>query len=200
MRFVRCGGATPFTARDGTEPPAAAIPVRRKYRCRLPKWLTGESTPPCSNRRVVGVRTPRGRTGRGQALAELALILPVIILLMLVAVDFARLFQVQIGVTNAAAQAAILGSTLPNCVTAGSGPGCGNPTNMTYVARTEMNGDALVTVTRSCAGACVSGGALVSNRITVTVTRPFRFLTPMVGNVFPGGELDARATATSVIR
>ena len=131
---------------------------------------------------------------------ELALVLPVIILLMLVAVDFARLFQVQIGVTNAAAQAAILGSSMPNCVTSTSGAGCANPTNMTYVARTEMNGDTLVTVTRSCTAACAAGAPLVNNRITVTVTRPFAFVTPVIGNLFPGGSVNARATATSVIR
>ena len=61
----------------------------------LPRW-------------VARLRVPRGRSGaRGQALLELALVAPVLLLLVLAALDLGRLFYSQITVTDSARDGAM---------------------------------------------------------------------------------------------
>ena len=55
-----------------------------------------------------------GRTSRGQALVETALILPIIILLLLLAIDLGRVFFTSIDLRNAAHEATMLGGSTEN--------------------------------------------------------------------------------------
>jgi Flp pilus assembly protein TadG len=59
----------------------------------------------------TGVASPR----RGVAASELALILPLFVLLFVIAVDFGRVFYVEYIVINAARCGAVYGSTNPTC-------------------------------------------------------------------------------------
>lgn len=61
------------------------------------------------------------RPRRGIAASELALILPLFVLLFVIAVDFGRVFYVEYIVINAARCGAIYGSTNPNCAKDKSG-------------------------------------------------------------------------------
>jgi PKD repeat protein len=147
--------------------------------------------------------TPRSRKGhrsRGQALVEFALIVPVMLLLLLIAIDFGRLFFSYVQINNAAREAASFGSRAPT-----------NNTGIANVALQETNsqkqpGESAIVVTTSCKNS--AGGALAScalatggaagagNTITVNVNERFTFLTPLIGAMFSNLHLIADATAT----
>ena len=59
-----------------------------------------------------------GRTSRGQALVETALILPLIVLLLLLAIDLGRVFFTSIDLRNAAHEATMLGGSTENATCA----------------------------------------------------------------------------------
>ena len=93
----------------------------------------------------------RSRRTRGQALAEFALVVPVMLLLLLIAIDFGRLYFTYLGVTNAAREGAafaISGVSNPLCVTDSD---CPNPENITSHARQELSGGPNLQVTVACA-------------------------------------------------
>jgi Flp pilus assembly protein TadG len=137
----------------------------------------------------------RVRRSRGQALVELAVTLPFLLLLLLAAVDFGRLFYVYVGVENAAREGAAYGAYHPTWWAA-SGPNAhANPANITYVARQELGGDSSLTVTVSCATACAPTTNVAGNTIVVSVSRPFSLLVPFIlSNVSLG------ASSTAVIQ
>lgn len=57
-------------------------------------------------------------TRRGQALVETALVLPILIMILLLAIDLGRIFFVSIDLRNAAHEATMLGGTKPNATCA----------------------------------------------------------------------------------
>jgi PKD repeat protein len=160
--------------------------------------LTSGQRAPARSRPPVG-RHSRARR-RGQALVEFALIVPVLLFLLVIAIDFGRLFFSYIQINNAAREGAAYGARLPSDLV-----------TITSRARQETNaqaqgGENPISVTTSCADqsgtalACslATGGAGAGNRITVNVNEPFTFLTPLIGGFF-GGNLPMNASATSVV-
>lgn len=149
--------------------------------------------------RTQGSDSPvrRRHRERGQAVAELALTAPFLFVLLLAAVDVGRLFSTYIGIQNAAREGAAFGALHPTCWSAPPAVnGCPDPANITYVARQELGGDQGLTVSVSCATACVSTTAVAANTITVTATRPFNLLVPNF--ILPN--LTIRASVTAVIQ
>lgn len=145
-------------------------------------------------------RPPALRQSRGQALVEFALILPVFLLLLVIAVDFGRLFFSYIQIHNAAREAAAFGARQPT-----------NDVEMTNAALRETSsqgqgGENPLTLSAACANpfgatiACsaATGGAGAGNTITVGVNEPFSFLTPLINGFF-GGNLQLNASATATI-
>ena len=149
-------------------------------------------------------RRCRGR--RGQALTEFALVLPIMIALLLIAIDFGRLFFSYIEINNAAREAAYF---------AGANYWSGSPPDnaaVAAVAAQETNaqsqaGEGFLTVTVVCFNptnpgtpiGCVAngpGGSGIGNQVTVTATKPFSFLTPVVGSL---GSLTLSASSTAPI-
>ncbi len=147
---------------------------------------------------------PAGRRhgAHGQALVELALITPVLLLLLLVAVDFGRLFFTYIQLNNAAREGAAYGAASP---TDTSGIGAAVRREANVQAQGGEN-TALLTVAVACQDpsaaviACGSaiGGAGIGNQVVVTVNEPFTFLTPVIGNVV-GGNLPMSVTSTAAV-
>lgn len=142
---------------------------------------------------------PRRQGHRGQAVAELTIILPVFVLLLLVALDFGRMFFSYIEVSNAARE--------------GASYGAGNPTDtagITTYAQAERNaqsqaGETPIAVSASCrdqsgdplTGGCAvaAGGGGTGNSITVLVTEQFNFLTPLIGAIFSPFNISASASS-----
>jgi PKD repeat protein len=136
----------------------------------------------------------------GQSTVEFALILPLFLMLVVIALDFGRLFFSYIQLTNAAREATAYAA--------------GNPTDTTGItarAAQEVNaqgqwGEGALTVTAACADqlgfpidcADSAAGSGTGNTVTVTASEPFTFLTPLIGSFF-GGSLDLNASASSAV-
>jgi Flp pilus assembly protein TadG len=137
----------------------------------------------------------------GQSLVEFALILPLFMFLLLLAVDFGRFFYTYIELNNMAREGAAYAAANPTTDNA----------TLTTVALRESNvqsqrGEGTVTAAAACIDssgaslACSSalGGAGAGNRVTVTVGETFTFLTPLIGNFWPGG-LQVGTSATAAV-
>jgi hypothetical protein len=104
----------------------------------------------------------------GQSLVEFALIVPLLILLLFGIVDFGRIFHAYLTIDHAgreAARAASIGK---------------DDTQVKSTAVTDAVGIGLTTdkVVISPNGARVSG-----NDVSITITYPITFLTPVIGNI-----------------
>ena len=147
---------------------------------------------------------PREPRPRGQALVEFALIVPVLLLLLLVAIDFGRLFFSYIEVTNAAREAAAYVAADPTVTQASVDARAGQEANtqgqrgegaMT-VSAPVCTTAAVPAVTVSCATA-QSTNAGTDNQVTVVVSRPFSFFTPVISGLV--GSLSLTVSATSPV-
>lgn len=136
----------------------------------------------------------------GQALVEFALILPVLLLLLVVSVDFGRLFFTWVQLHNGAREAANYGAFSPTDTVTING-------KVTAEKNAQVQrGESGVAITTACADpagttiACTaaSGGAGPGNTLTVRVDETFSFLTPLINNAFGGG-LRVSASATSTV-
>ena len=151
--------------------------------------------------RAYASRGPTTRSRRrGQSVVEFALILPVFLVLLLMAVDFGRLFFTYIQVSNAAREAAAYGAAQPTD-TVGMQARAVQEKN----AQTQGEGplDPIATTCRNQAGTTIAcsaapGGAGSGNTLTVTVRQPFRFLTPLVDDFF-GGNLAMSSSVTTAV-
>jgi Flp pilus assembly protein TadG len=151
------------------------------------------------------------RLGRGQALVEFALVLPLMLLLLLLAVDFGRLFTTYIAVNNAAREGAFYAAEH-----AADDPFDG-PTYIAEVdaiAREEVNaqgqgGEGALSVTPPVCFPAGGGAPIacnvaatqtsgIGNHVQVEVSQPFSLLTPFVGELF-GGQLILTAQATAPV-
>jgi PKD repeat protein len=141
----------------------------------------------------------RRQTSRGQALVEFALIIPVMLLLLVIAIDFGRMFFSYVAITNAAREGAAIGAHEPaNLVqiqtTAGQETSSQSQRGENTLAVTTVCKDSLGVTLVNCTYA--SGGAAgAGNTITVNVDEKFTFLTPMITAFFPNLHMKAAATA-----
>lgn len=140
--------------------------------------MTAESDP----------RTRDRWSGRGQSLVEFALVIPLMLLLLAGAIDLGRLFYAFVAVENAAKEGAFFGSRSPLCDDA-STAGCSNPNNVVWHVQNEaanIGGQFSTTVAcRTPAGVLVQpiNDCLDGYTYQVTVSYPFRLLTPILGSI-----------------
>jgi PKD repeat protein len=145
-----------------------------------------------------GDRRNRGQRRRGQSLAEFALVAPILLLLMLIALDFGRLFLSYVTLNNVVRVAANYGSLNPDQFT-------GTPNTATY--------DAIVakeTAGLNCDLQPVGGydppiptypaGTGLGKPSVSTMTCDFELWTPIVGAFFNGGTLPMTAEAQFTVR
>jgi Flp pilus assembly protein TadG len=137
------------------------------------------------------------RSMKGQALVEFALIVPLLLLLILIIIDFGRAFYIQTALQNGAREGARFGTIHPTWVTSTNNA---DPNNISYRAKNEPGGTAgTVTVAITCtttggvtytsAQAGYQGCAVSGSRVDVTVTAQFQALTPLIGGFLPSGGL-----------
>jgi PKD repeat protein len=163
--------------------------------------MTMQDLAACQARRPSGKGERRvRRCASGQSLVEFALVLPVMLLVLLVAIDFGRLFFSWIQVNNAAREGAAYGAAYPT-----------DASGITTHASQETNaqaqaGESPLTVLVSCANqvgnsipcSAAAGGAGTGNTLTVTVRETFAFLTPGITTIL-GGNLTIGAAATATV-
>jgi Flp pilus assembly protein TadG len=136
--------------------------------------------------RSVSASTPVRR--RGQSVAEFAIILPILLLLLAAAIDLGRLFYAFVAVENAAKEGALFGARNPLCANSGN-PNCASPNNVVWHVQTEaanIGADFTTTVAcRNASGALVQpiNDCLDGYTYHVTVTYPFNLITPILGSL-----------------
>ncbi len=131
----------------------------------------------------------------GQSLVEFVLILPIMLVLLGVAVDFGRLFYTYVAVENAAKEGALVGARSPLCNQVGAS-GCGNPNNVKWHVENEApnlvdgSGNSLLSSTVACRrpdGTLVQAisDCLDGDTYQVEVSAAFRMVTPLVSSFLP---------------
>jgi hypothetical protein len=154
---------------------------------------------------AFSTRPLRRERTRGQSLAEFALVLPIMLILLAAAIDLGRLFYAYVAVENAAKEGAFFGSRNPLCSGSGN-PNCANPNNVVWHVQNEAtNIGSQFTTNVSCltpAGALVQpiNDCLDGYTYRVTVSYPFRLITPILGSIVNQNlnlTSEARATVIS---
>ncbi len=141
----------------------------------------------------------RTRRHRGQSLVELAFILPVMLLLLLGAIDLGRVMYSQITITNAAKEGALVASQ--GGTFAADQPCNATTNNVMCAVLTEASGG-FVEVTQGNVGVptalCVKNATYPSigspPNVEVSVSAPFDVITPIIGDIV-GSSLTLSASA-----
>lgn len=148
-------------------------------------------------------RHDRTRRSRGQSLVELAVIMPIFLLLIAAAIDLGRMFSAYIAIVNASKEGALYGAAHPLCDTAAA---CPNPQNVAWHVQTETGNlkDAGGSLTPKIS--CVLGTSSVEliqcrdgATYRVGLDYRFRLITPILGSLLGGGiTLHADSEATVI--
>jgi Flp pilus assembly protein TadG len=198
----------------------AKRPARVMYRmppASKPSLAGASRRPTGASRTWSALRRHRQSISLGQALVEFALLLPVLMLIFVVALDFGRLFFSYVQVVNAAREAANNAASEARYVQNGTLAASDYYLGIINAANQESNVQGQQGATASLAvsspdcftpaSASISCDSApqdsttamgIGNSVKVTVTQPFTFLTPLIGDVF-GGTLDLSATATAPV-
>lgn len=143
----------------------------------------------------------RTRRDRGQALVELALILPVAILFLGAVLDLGRVFYAQITVTNAAREGAFQASRTPDAFVPGQDCTTATTTSNRVVCRVQLEArGGIVTIPASRISMDCSTPLCAATRgstVTVTVTGEMDLL--LLHFLAPDGRLDLGASAIAQI-
>jgi hypothetical protein len=148
--------------------------------------------------RIDGVRDGRSRS-HGQSLVELALVLPVLLVLVLAAVDLGRIFFARIAVTNAAREGAYEASYHGTFV---ANAACSSSNSVMCAIVNEAQSSLTISpadVAWSCnnAGGCAPGA--FGDRVSIKVTGHFSLLTPILSVFFGGTNIGFSSTAAADI-
>lgn len=158
---------------------------------------------------------PRTRSA-GQAFAEFAIVVPILLVLFAAAADLGRLFYGYVAIENAAKEGAFFGSRMPICDDA-VGVGCTNPNNVIWRVQNELSGiknpdgpdagnapDDLVPTIACLDGATGTARANMSDCVEgdtyrVGLSYQFKLMTPILGQIVGNGlTLNTAATALVV--
>lgn len=138
------------------------------------------------------------RRALGQSLVELAITLPILLLLLGGAIDLGRAFYAGVAVENSAKEGVLFGSPDPACET--SGTGCADPANVEWHIRKELSG-----MDASWAAECVRAGSVIpsascteGDMYRVTVEHEFALVTPLLSAIFGDG-VTLASTETAVV-
>lgn len=127
---------------------------------------------------------------RGQALTELAIVVPVMMFLVLGALDLARVFYAKIAVTNAAMQAVLTASE----GSGGYAAAAVAESRGGFVA--IQAGDVAAAVYSDSVNKC-STTATFGSTVAVTVRAPFHAIAPFIGTLIGGQDIMLEAMASA---
>jgi hypothetical protein len=133
----------------------------------------------------------------GQSLVEFALALPVLLILLLGALDVGRMYFTYLAIQNAAGEGALYAAINPRCVTADDGPDCADPRNALFRA-THESPAGLVDWQQVTIGVepADRSGLSEGDPITILVHYDYDILTPLLSPMLKDGKL--RLTARAV--
>ncbi len=136
---------------------------------------------------------------RGQSLVELALILPVLLVLIAATLDLGRVFYSQITIANAAREGAMQAADTPSSFLVNQA--CNKTTNKVMCrvineAKGSFVSVAPTDVSLACTPACTTG---IGNTVTVSVNGHFSLITPLLAGFLGGQNLTLTSTAAAQI-
>jgi Flp pilus assembly protein TadG len=139
---------------------------------------------------------------RGQSIVELALILPILLLLVAAAIDLGRVFYSQITISNAAREGALEAAKNPDSFQ--SGAACDATTNRVMCRVVNESTGSFITVrpadvAMACAPSPCPATPVLGNMVEVTVDADFELITPILSSFIGGGGLTLTSTATAQI-
>jgi hypothetical protein len=137
------------------------------------------------------------------------LVLPIMLLLVGATVDLGRLFYAYVAVENAAKEGALVGARAPLCDRRGASS-CDDPNNVVWHVEHEApnlvdaDGDSLLTSTVACRkpdGTLVQSisNCLDGYTYQVTVSTPFRMITPLLSGMVPSDFTLTKLSQATVI-
>jgi len=152
----------------------------------------------------MGLRTfLRRRRGRslGQSLVEFALILPVFLVILSVALDLGRLAYARVTIANVAREASFQAAQTPTSYQAGQP--CATDTNMVICRGILESKGSVVTVnpadiTLTCTPSCADADTM-GDVVTVKATGTFNLLTPVMAVFFGGTTITFSSSATNQV-
>jgi len=133
-------------------------------------------------------RLRRLRGQRGQALVEMALTLPLLLLVLIGMMEFGLIFNQQLTLTEAAREGAR---------TVALGGSFADGTTRVSNFLPEPYRDAVVTY-HNVSDAVIGAKPAAKDPVRVRVTRPYTAFTPLIG-VFFGGSIDVSGVATMMV-
>jgi hypothetical protein len=141
----------------------------------------------------------RRRTRSGQALVELAMILPIMLVLFSSALDLGRLYYSQITINNAAKEGALQAAKTPTSFD--STRPCDKDTNKVICLVINETKDSLIAIAPSdvsltCDPDCVSTPA-IGDTVEVSVQAQFGLLSPVLAVFFGGQTIGIASSATA---
>jgi PKD repeat protein len=145
----------------------------------------------------------RANRSRGQAVVELALILPIILVLLASALDLGRLFYSQITVNDASREGVLEASRDPSNFIANTACTAANKDANRVMCRTlnEAKGGfvaiAPTDVTMTCSTGTCPTTAVLGNTVSVSVTGHFRLITPILAVFFGGQDVTFASTSSA---
>jgi Flp pilus assembly protein TadG len=154
----------------------------------------------------------RSARALGQGLVEFALVVPLMLLILLIAVDFGRLFFAHLSNVNAAREGANYAAAHAADASyslATFNAGAANAATAQANAQGQSGGGVLTVTPPFCFAPSAPSTSIdcnvasnfatgTGNEVTVTVSQPFTFLTPLIGNLF-GGSLTLVTSATAPV-
>lgn len=150
----------------------------------------------------MGLLGCRGRRGTsGQSLVELALIVPVLLIFLLIAIDFGRLFSSWVTLNNSARVAANYAAANPNA-TFGSGSEYEmkvNAEGFSSLSPTCVTAGVPVPVFTDTSADANTTPKNLGDDATVSISCTFRVMTPIVSAIV-GSNLPMSASSTFAIR
>jgi hypothetical protein len=156
--------------------------------------------------RLIGAIASRRRQRRGQSLVELAIILPVLLLLTAGAIDLGRAFFGAINLENAVKEGAFFGARQPECST-DAVTDCDDPANVEARVETELHGIDPSSFQVKCFDPGTTNFTGTGKSLTdcedgdvyyVRAQIPFSLITPIIGNLV-GSNITLTSDASAVV-
>jgi len=161
-----------------------------------PRFRAAAARPDAPGRRAA----PRPPKPRGQALVELAVILPIFLVLLAAAADLARIFHSQVAIESAARAGALEAADHPTSFV--SGGTCNTATNRVMCAvLTESTGSFFSISPSDVSLTCNPDpcAEALGNSVSVQVNGHFSLLTPLLSAFFGGTDITLTQSASAQI-
>jgi Flp pilus assembly protein TadG len=128
----------------------------------------------------------RSHYGRGQSLVEVALVLPILLIIMMGLLDFGRAFYIQVALRDAADEGAVYAAIHPNDTT-------GIEQRVVYASTM------LFTIDPATISVVLPANMVAGEPVTVIISHPLQLYTPFVQGLVSGGTLTINGQSTQPI-